>query len=463
MAERADRVTGSGEPPPGDDLALIESALAASGAALFDHDLSAERLAWRTASGSVFGHTPASLARLTDFVALIPAEDRPALRAAYQTTLGTEGPTPPVRYRIRHADGSLRLVEVHGRVQWSDGRPVRSVGLLIDVSERSALEQQLRLHAQVLDAIADGVTMAREDGTILMVNRAIEAMHGWSREELVGGSTRVFSGLSPAEHARLRAHVQGVVTRDGRWFGETLERRRDGRPLRVRRSMALLHDGKERLWVGTRTDVTELRALEREVLEAAEREQQRLGQWLHEGIGQELAGAALLAATLAHQATAAGSPLAASAAALAERLGHLTGECRRLAHRARGFVLASGGLALALEALARDCEATHALPCEAIVDGEFAAAVDGERAQVLHRIAADAIEAAVAGRPMQIGFELGVGADTFWFRLWDDGEGPFPDDALRHLRYRAGELFGTPSVEYHDPRGRELVVRFPKD
>ena len=58
----------------------------------------------------------------------------------------------------------------------------------------------------------------------------------------------------------------------------------------------------ERFWLTMLQDATARRQLEREVLEVSNREQQRIGNDLHDGLGQELTGIALLLRGLENRA-----------------------------------------------------------------------------------------------------------------------------------------------------------------
>src|SRR5258708_4817345 len=77
--------------------------------------------------------------------------------------------------------------------------------------------------------------------------------------------------------------------------------------------------------------LAELKSLQREVLEIAAREQQRLGQDLHDGTGQELMGLCLVAETLAEALAEQSSPEAELAAKLARGLQRALGQVRALA------------------------------------------------------------------------------------------------------------------------------------
>ena len=101
-------------------------------------------------------------------------------------------------------------------------------------------------------------------------------------------------------------------------------------------------------------DVTEQRRLEKAFLEAASREQHRLGLDLHDGLGQELTGLSLWLSVLSKKVLTA--DVRASASEL-EQLAALASDCvtsaRRIAHGLSPVELAEGGLRGALDRLIR--------------------------------------------------------------------------------------------------------------
>jgi PAS domain S-box-containing protein len=111
-------------------------------------------------------------------------------------------------------------------------------------------------------------------------------------------------------------------------------------------------------------DVTELRRLEREVIEVASRERQRFSNELHEGLGQDLAGVSLLLGSLS-TAIARG---AADAPALATNVGRhvmrVIDHARELARRLSPVEIERGSLSVALSRLAGDAEARLPLRVE---------------------------------------------------------------------------------------------------
>src|SRR5260370_862924 len=94
---------------------------------------------------------------------------------------------------------------------------------------------------------------------------------------------------------------------------EGLEQRVQQRTAELRASNALRDSGNLRGFAQVTRDITELRNLEREVLQISESQQRRIGHDLHDGLGQELTGVALLAQDLATRLVIRSAPEASEA------------------------------------------------------------------------------------------------------------------------------------------------------
>ncbi|MBS0396652.1 MAG: PAS domain S-box protein, partial [Proteobacteria bacterium] len=114
--------------------------------------------------------------------------------------------------------------------------------------------------------------------------------------------------------------------------------------------------GRPRALYGTVMDVTARKELERELVETTSREQQRLSQDLHDGLGQELTGIALLMRSAAKRlGPGRDDPAGAAAADVESAIEHLNRaikNARALAHGLHPVRAEEGGLAGALTALA---------------------------------------------------------------------------------------------------------------
>ncbi len=79
-----------------------------------------------------------------------------------------------------------------------------------------------------LDRMSEGVSLSREDGTIVYTNPAEDALFGYGPGELWGQHVSVQNAYPPEENERIVAGVIAELKGSGTWSGEWRNRRRDG-------------------------------------------------------------------------------------------------------------------------------------------------------------------------------------------------------------------------------------------
>jgi PAS domain S-box-containing protein len=112
----------------------------------------------------------------------------------------------------------------------------------------------------------DGIVITDRNTVITNVNAAYEAVTGYSRAELIGQRTNLFrSGLTPdSVYQEMWNHLSG----NGRWVGELLNRRKDGRLWYSYLSITRVTEpGGETAYVGIARDITPRKELEGELRE----------------------------------------------------------------------------------------------------------------------------------------------------------------------------------------------------
>jgi PAS domain S-box-containing protein len=109
----------------------------------------------------------------------------------------------------------------------------------------------------LLDRMTEGVSLSREDGTIIYTNPAEDRLFGYEPGELWGQHVSVQNAYPPEENARVVSAVIAELKRSGAWSGEWRNRRKDGTEFITRARISTLEIGGEHHWLCVQEDVTE--------------------------------------------------------------------------------------------------------------------------------------------------------------------------------------------------------------
>lgn len=212
-------------------------------------------------------------------------------------------------------------------------------------------------------------------------------------------------------------------------------------------------------------DVTERHLREKEILEISNREQLRLGQDLHDGLGQHLTGITFLTRALETKLNARGIPEAAEVGEIGKLVMQALSQTRNLARGLFPVELANG-MVQALKDLVTTAEKLFNISCR--LEAEETVGVQNRTvAHHLFRVAQEAINNSVKhGRATQVVLNLRSDGDIFTLTVRDNGLG-LPDDAaqskglgLRIMSYRAQKIGGTLNVARDDAGGTVVTCSF---
>jgi PAS domain S-box-containing protein len=329
-----------------------------------------------------------------------------------------------------------------------------------DGRRRLALSMQDGFFMQSLDLQC----IAGFDGHFKRVNPAWTTDLGWSREVLQ--ATPFLDFVHPDDRESTQAEVAKLVGGGDTVCFENRYRHQNGsyhwlqwnaRPVPGRH-----------LIYATARNVDRQKQLERQILEVADREKERLGRELHDGLCQTLAGIAALSATLSRSLVASSDfDGSAAAARIARLLSKAIGEARDLSRGLSPSGLRGGNLAVALEGLALNVLQLFRVSCTFESEGPVPRLAQ-EVAAHLFRIAQEAVSNAVAhGRADRIEISLGGTDGDGLLSVRDNGVG-LPDEAhqgrgigLHTMAYRARLIRGSLDVRRLVPRGTAVTCVFP--
>jgi two-component system, LuxR family, sensor kinase FixL len=347
---------------------------------------------------------------------------------------------------------------VHG-AQANGARPAR-VKAPRGSAQRAWMESEERLRA-ILQTAVEGIITIDEHGIIESMNPAAEQLFGWQAAEMIGQNIKL---LMPApyreEHDTYLSNY--VRTGQARIIGlgrEVVGQRKDGSLFPMDLAVSEVRLEHRRLFTGFIRDITERKRLEREVLEISERERQRIGQDLHDGLCQQLAAIELMSQVLEQKLTPRSKPAAARAGEIARYVRETISQTRLLARGLSPVTLESEGLLSGLLELAGNTEKMFGVPCRFESSGEVRVR-EAAVATHLYRIAQEAVSNAIKhGKAGRLVIGLQRLSDRTVLTISDNGRG-FPQGApassgmgLRIMQYRAGMIGGTLSFQRNRKRG----------
>jgi len=217
-----------------------------------------------------------------------------------------------------------------------------------------------------------------------------------------------------------------------------------------------------------REEMDERQRLEAEVTRAAEREQHRQGQELHDGHGQQLTGIGFFLSALHEQLRDVSSTAAHETLRLQELVERSIEQTQDLAKGFYPVELEELGLGTALQGLARVTTRSSGVTCRVRSDGSVADELTGPVAIQLYRIAQEAVRNTVKhakARRIMIGLRSRDGAITLTVLddgvgLAADGDGP-PGMGFHIMRSRARAIGGGLEVRNGRKRGVFVACTVP--
>lgn len=307
--------------------------------------------------------------------------------------------------------------------------------------------QELEQYKAALDAHSIvAITDAR--GSITYINDKFCEISGYSREELLGQDHRILnSGLHPKEYFR---QLWGTISRGRVWRGEICNRAKDGRHYWVDTTIFPFLDarGKPAQYMAIRTDITsrkrsesERARLERQLVDATEREQRRIGRDLHDGLGQHLTALEMMNHALVERLKHNAPELVNDAQAISGHIRQTITHTRQLSHGLSPVQLEEDGLMNALRELAELTKSGGRVDCQ-LVCPQPVRFSDVIVATQLYRIAQEAVTNALRhSGARRISIHLSRAGARLELKVVDDGSG-MPDTPEK----RRGIGLGT--IEY---------------
>jgi PAS domain S-box-containing protein len=338
------------------------------------------------------------------------------------------------------------------------------------LTEALLKDREERLRA-ILETAVEGIITIDEHGVIESVNAAAEQIFGYRAGEIIGKNIGV---LMPSPHREAHDGYLSNYLRTGaaKIIGvgrEVAGRRKDGSTFPMDLSVSEVKLASRRMFTGFIRDITERKQLEKEILEISDREQRRIGQDLHDGLCQQLAGIELMSQVLAQKLTPKSKAHARQVNQIASHVRDAISHTRSLARGLSPVTIESEGLMSALHELATDTETIFRVQCRFDFD-EPVEVHDHAAATHLFRIAREAVSNAVKhGKARRVVISLRETRGRIILRVSDNGKG-FPKRTpknkgmgLRIMQSRAGMIGGAIAMERNNSGGMSVICAVPQN
>ena len=303
-------------------------------------------------------------------------------------------------------------------------------------------------------------------GSLTSINKTGEQLLECSREQIVGKELVKF--IAEEQRPAVRQWFARVIDENDSPTAEWDFINRSGQRIRLEiGTRTVRQGGKSKEIEGIARDITERKRLEKEILETSNREQQRIGHDLHDGVCQQLAGIAYRIDILADQL----QEKNLAEASEADRIGRLINDAiLETRGVARGLfpvrLKESGGLILALEDVVANACNLFKIKCDLIFD-EPGPALENAIAAHLYYIAQEAVlNAEKHGKASQITVSLKRTDDHYTLKVEDNGigfmsvNGNNPGMGIRIMHYRAKMIGATLDLKSTPNRGTQVVCVF---
>lgn len=243
----------------------LKLATEASGAGIWEFDLTTRIYHWDSAMFALFGLDPRSVnERNDDWRQLLLPGELQRMRDATRATIKQDQAFDLI-FQIQRKDGQRRYLRNRAALYCDDrDMPNRLIGSTNDITVRKLQEADLRIAAATFES-HQSMLVTDAKGVILRVNHAFTELFGYTAEEVAGQTLRILH--SGRQNQAFYEILWEDLKRDGAWQGEIWNRRKNGDvfPEWLVITAVRNDEGLVTHYVATHVDITLRKAAEEEI------------------------------------------------------------------------------------------------------------------------------------------------------------------------------------------------------
>jgi len=455
------------------DIRLIEERwrLAAQAGKMYayDWDVATDVVARSGEVASVIGREASVLTR-EQVLARVHPDDR-ALFAASVTERTPDNPDTQISYRVLNPDGSVKWLGKTARAYFDgNGRMVRMIGMVTDITECKLGEEKLREYERAVEGVEEFISVFDREYRCIMTNRAYLSRRKLTRDQVVGHFARELVDEELYEtviRPKLDECFQGKVVK--------YELRYTYPEIGERDLLAAYYpiegwNGVDRI-VCVLRDITDHKRAERaladmtrKLIEAQEQERARIGRELHDDINQRLA----LVSNELQQLQNNPSEIEERVRKLRKRTAEISNDVQALSHELHPSKLEYLGVVAGMTSWCK--EFSEGQEIEINFKAEVGSAIPFEIGITLFRILQEALHnAAKHSGVKRVDIELAEQPKEIHLTISDEGKGFDVEQARRgkglglaSMEERVRLVNGTIAIESSPRLGTKIRVHIPR-
>ena len=328
------------------------------------------------------------------------------------------------------------------------------------------IEQQAEIFHTLAKTAHEAIFLTNTNGIVQFINPAAETLFGYTAKELQGNNIKRL--LRSPNQENQDSHIKDYLDAGNKRFIGTgqqiLGQRKDGSQFPMYLSVGEIQLKHTHLFAYLIMDLSSQQKLQREILAIPAREQQRIGEELHDGLGQQLTGLSMLAQSLLNKASVTEHELARQ---LASGLHEALTQVRALSRGLMPVQIYADGFMISLKEITENIEQQSKIPIKLQID-DVVLLFDDATATHLYRIVQESLNNAVKhADASQIHVSLKTEQDHGVLEILDNGIG-IPLDisgsnglGLNIMRHRCGLFDGEITINPAGERGTKVCCRFP--
>jgi len=441
----------------------------------FDWDVVTDVIIRSEESTHIFGLTAEPI-KLTkrELLARVHAEDRATfINSIVECT--PESPNTQISYRLLRPDGSVLWLERTGHAFFDEqGRMVRMVGMVTDITERKLAENKLQEYERAVEGLEEMMVVVDREYRYLIANNKFLTIRNMTKEQVVGRFA----------HEVLNKGVFEAVVK------EKLDECFQGKVVRYEMKYTYPELGERDIFVSyfpiegvtgvdrvacIAQDITErkraeeaLSTVSQKLMEGQEEERTRIAMELHDDVGQRLSLLAVHLDRLKQSRPASAAELGLQIEEVRKQIDDLASDVQALSHQLHSPKLDYLGLAAAAASFCRELSDRHGMEIE-FHSENIPKELPKEISLCLFRVLQEALQNAIKhSGSRQFHTSLTGGANEIELTVHDSGVGFEPEEAIKgrglgltSTKERLKLVQGKLSIDSKPQRGTTIHARVP--